>query len=362
LSDVTRRRITLAVSFLVLLGLVLVAGVLRVPYVILLPGPVTNTLGQVPADLLPSGAKERPVIAISGRQTQPSNGRLYLTTVDQLPGDCDDYPTLWQAVTAWFDKSRTVYPHQLLCPPNQSASSVQHENAAEMSQSQTDAVTAALFQLGATPSSQHVSVGSVSPGTPASKVLMDADVILAIDGTPVSTVDQLRSALATHAVGDPVQVTIRRAGTTKTVTVRTVAGRDKRPALGIEADRVATFPGVHVTIGIDPNIVGGPSAGTALALGIIDKLTPGGITGGRTIAGTGTVDGFGNVGPIGGMQQKIAAAVKAGASVFFAPSSECSQAKAAAPKSLTLIRVTTLGGVVSALQDIKAGRTDFPHC
>lgn len=358
----TRRRITLGVSLIVLLVLVLLAGVLRVPYVILLPGPVTNTLGQVPSNLLPAGQKDRAVITITGRQTQPTNGRLYLTTVDQLPGDCNDYPTLWQSVRAWFAKSQTVYPHQLLCPPNQSASSVQQQNAAEMSQSQTDAVTAALFQLGAVPSSQHVSVGSVAPGTPAAKVLIDADVILAVDGTPVSTVTQLRAALAKHPVGTPVQLTIRRAGKTRTVTVTTVAGVNRHAALGITPDRVATFPGIHVKIGIDPNIVGGPSAGTALALGIIDKLTPGGLTGGRTIAGTGTVDGFGVVGPIGGLQQKIAAAVKAGATVFFAPASECSQATAAAPKSLTLIKVDTLNTVATALQDIKAGKSNFPHC
>jgi PDZ domain-containing protein len=119
---------------------------------------------------------------------------------------------------------------------------------------------------------------------------------------------------------------------------------------------------VKVHIGIDPDVIGGPSAGTALALGIIDKLTPGGLTGGRTIAGTGTVDGFGTVGPIGGIQQKIAAAAKAGASVFFAPASECSDAKAAAPKSLTLVKVQTLVGAVQALDTIKSGSTAFPHC
>jgi PDZ domain-containing protein len=359
---VTRRRITLGVSLVVLLSLVLIAGMLRVPYVILLPGPVTNTLGQVPSNLLPSGAKDRPVISITGRQTQPTNGKLYLTTVDQLPGDCNDYPTLWQAVRAWFAKSQTVYPHQLLCPPNQSASSVQQQNAAEMSQSQSDAVTAALFQLGAKPLTQHVSVGSVSSGTPAAKVLIDADVILAVDGTSVMTLPELRAALGAHPVGTPIRLTIQRADKTKTVTTTTIAGPDKQPVLGITADRVATFPGIHVSIGIDPNIVGGPSAGTALALGIIDKLTPGGITGGRTIAGTGTVDGFGTVGPIGGLQQKIAAAVKAGATVFFAPASECSEATSAAPKSLTLIKVDKLSTVVSALQDIKAGKSNFPHC
>jgi PDZ domain-containing protein len=359
---VTRRRTTLGVALVVLAGLIAVAGFLRVPYVILLPGPVTNTLGDVPAGLLPPGAKDRPVISITGRQTQPTTGKLYLTTVDVLPGNCADYPTLWQAVQSWFDKTETVYPHQLECPPDQSASSVQAANVQEMSQSQSDAVTAALFELGATPTSQHVSVESVTPGVPAASVLRPADVILTVAGTPVTTVPQLRAALAKQPVGSSVELSITRADKTQTVTVRTVAGADNKPALGIEPSRVATFPGVHVSIGIDPNIVGGPSAGTALALGIIDKLTPGGLTGGRTIAGTGTVTGYGVVGPIGGLQQKIAAAVQAGATVFFAPSSECSEAKAAAPSSLTLIKVDTLHTIVTALAAIKAGRTNFPHC
>jgi PDZ domain-containing protein len=256
---VTRRRFTLVVSLVVLGVLVGLVGFLRVPYVILLPGPVTNTLGQVPSNLLPAGAKERPVISITGRETQATNGRLFLTTVDQLPGDCNDYPTLWQAVKSWWAKSETVYPHQLLCPPNQSAASVQQENAQEMSQSQRDAVTAALFELGEKPASQHVSVGSISSGVPAAKVLLDADVILAVSGTPVSTVAQLRAALATHPVGSTITVTIRRGGKTRIVTTTTVEGTDKKSALGITADRVATFPGIHVSIGIDPNIVGGPS-------------------------------------------------------------------------------------------------------
>ncbi|HVT20758.1 MAG TPA: S16 family serine protease, partial [Mycobacteriales bacterium] len=105
-----------------------------------------------------------------------------------------------------------------------------------------------------------------------------------------------------------------------------------------------------------------PSAGAALALGIVDKLTPGGLTGGRTIAGTGTINKQGKVGPIGGIQQKIAAAVDAGATVFFAPASECADARAAAPSSLTVVSVETLHGAVAALQTIKSGGTSFPRC
>ena len=125
-----------------------------------------------------------------------------------------------------------------------------------------------------------------------------------------------------------------------------------------------------MTIGIDPNDVGGPSAGLMFTLGIIDRLTPGGITGGKTIAGTGTIDGFGEVGPIGGIQQKVAAVAGFGppnaprvhASYFLAPASECADAKAAAPSSMVVVRVDTLATAVSALKAIKAGGTDFPRC
>lgn len=349
-------------SLVIVLGLVIAATTIHVPYVIFQPGPVTNTLGDVPAADTSNGHAGGPVISIKGPPTHANGGRLYLTTVSEVPGSCSAHPTFWEAVRAWFDKTNTVEPQQVVCPPGQTSQQVEHENAQQMTQSQSDAVTAALFQLGYHPSSQHITVGSVDSGAPASDVLEDADVILALDGQPVSTLAQLRATLDTLRPGDPIRLTIRRDGKTKTVATKTTRGPDGSAVIGITADRSATFPGVTVTIGIDPNVIGGPSAGTALALGIIDKLTPGGLTGGRTVAGTGTVDGFGRVGPIGGIQQKIAGAHRAGATVFFAPAGECNDAKAAAPRSMTLISVRTLAGVVHALEAIKAGGTDFPHC
>jgi len=162
--------------------------------------------------------------------------------------------------------------------------------------------------------------------------------------------------------GTSITVGINRAGVSKTVSVPTVKGPTGKAEIGISVGTTSTFNGISVKIGIDPNVIGGPSAGTALALGIINKLTPGGLTGGRTIAGTGEIFRNGKVGPIGGIQQKIAAAVKAGATVFFAPASECGDAKAVAPASLQLIRVETLHGAVQALEAIKRGSTAYPHC
>jgi Lon-like protease len=358
----SRRATTFGVALALLVVLIGVGRLLTVPYVILLPGPVTDTLGNVPSADTTNGKPGGPVIAITGAQTHPTSGHLYLTTVEEVPGDCSSHPHLWSAVKAWFSSSQTVVPDQVECPPGQTSQAVQQQDAQQMSQSQTDAVTAALFELGYQPTTQHVSVSSVEAGSPAAAVLQPADVILAVDGKAVTTVAELRAAISALSPGTPTTLTIQRNGKTRTVTTKTIKGANGTTILGIEPDRVATFGDVKVHIGIDPDVIGGPSAGTALALGIISKLTPGGLTGGRTIAGTGTVDGYGNVGPIGGIQQKIAAAVHAGASVFFAPASECPDAKAAAPKSLTLVKIRTLGGAVQALNDIKSGSTAFPRC
>jgi Lon-like protease len=355
----SRRTTTLAVATALLVILGVIATTLSVPYVILAPGPVTDTLGTVPsADT--TGKAGGQVISISGAQTHPTSGHLYLTTVELLPGDCSDHPTLWDAVKAWLNKTETVEPQSVQCPPNQSSQAVTQEGVQEMTQSQSDAVTAALFQLGYHPTTQHVSVNE--NGTIDASELQPADVILAVNGKAITTVAQIHAILATVTPGQAVTVTYQRDGKTSTARITTSKGPNGAALVGFPADRTATFSGVNVKIGIDPNVIGGPSAGTALALGIIDKLTPGGLTGGRTIAGTGTVDGYGIVGPIGGIQQKIAGAVKAGATVFFAPASECPDAKSAAPKSLMLVKVSTLGGAVKALEAIKSGSSAYPHC
>ncbi len=358
----SRRAATLGAALVILILLLGVARFVTVPYVILLPGPVTDTLGNIPGVDTTNDKPGGPVISITGATTHPTTGHLYLTTVEELPGDCSANPNLWEAVKAWFSKSQTVEPHQVECPPGQSSHAVQKQDAQEMSQSQSDATTAALFELGYKPTTQHVTVSSVETGVPAAQVLQAGDIILAVNGEAVNTVGQLHAAVQVTTPGSTITITLQRDGKTMTVTTTTIKGVGGASMVGFSPDRIATFPGIKVQIGINPDVIGGPSAGTALALGIIDKLTPGGLTGGRTIAGTGTVDGYGQVGPIGGIQQKIAAAVHAGATVFFAPASECADAKAAAPKSLTLVKVSTLRGAVEALETIKSGGTSFPRC
>ncbi|MGW1159091.1 S16 family serine protease [Streptomyces sp. NPDC002513] len=112
--------------------------------------------------------------------------------------------------------------------------------------------------------------------------------------------------------------------------------------------------------------VGGPSAGLLFTLGIIDKLegdgSGGDLTGGRTIAGTGTIDTAGDVGAVGGVALKVQAARRDGATVFLVPKEECLDARAELPKGLRLVPVTTLNGAVEALVALEKGKGSVPSC
>jgi PDZ domain-containing protein len=352
----SRRGLTFGLAGVLLAVLIVLAAFLPVPYIVLLPGPVTDTLGNVPGT-------STPVVSVNGTRTYPTGGHLYLTTVGVVPADCSEHPTLWQAIHAWFDKTQAVEPMQVQCPPGQSDASVRHANESDMSQSQRDAITAALLHLRFPTVTREVTVATLTSGAPAAKVLQDGDAILAVDGTSVNSLKQLRAVLAKRKPGDSVSLSIDRGGKHRDVTVHTTAAPGtSRAIIGFSPDLNATFKKVKAKIGIDPAQVGGPSAGLAFALGIVDKLTPGDLTGGKAVAVTGTINGFGIVGPIGGIQQKIAGAHKAGATVFLAPASECADARSVAPSSMTLVKVTTLSGALDALAAITSGTGSFPRC
>lgn len=110
-----------------------------------------------------------------------------------------------------------------------------------------------------------------------------------------------------------------------------------------------------VTVGVDVKEIGGPSAGLMITLGIIDKLTPADLTGGRLIAGTGVIGPDGAVGPIGGITQKLHGARAAGATFFLVPADNCAEARRSPPPGLTTARVASLDDALLALQSIAAG-------
>jgi PDZ domain-containing protein len=231
-----------------------------------------------------------------------------------------------------------------------------------MASSQESATAAALHELHM-PTPTRVIVDSVQKGMPADGKLRPGDQIVAIDGTKINQVPQVSDVIGGRKAGDPVKFTVRRGGTDLTVDVVTVASADKttagKPVVGVVLREKFDFP---VQVKISVGDVGGPSAGLMFSLGIYDKLTPQGITGGRFIAGTGTITPEGQVGPIGGIQQKMVAARDAGATVFLTPTQNCGDAVASKPKGLRLVRVDTMHGALQALSALRTGQGTIPAC
>lgn len=349
-------------STLVLFTLLIAGLFLPVPYSEMSPGPTVNTLGD---------SRGEPVLSISGRKTYPTSGHLNMTTVRVTSADYD--MNLLEAVYGWLADDNIVVPHENLYPDGKTEEQSTQENAEEFSQSQESAKVAALKQLGI-PVSARVIVSSVVKASPADGKLHAGDVIRAVDGSPVTAPEDVAKLVTRHKPGEPVEFTVVPAaeaaeaekaqreptGSTKVTITTGKAEGGGHAIVGIRAGTDHTFP---FTIDIKLADVGGPSAGLMFALGIVDKLTPQDLTGGKFVAGTGTIDDAGKVGPIGGIQMKTIAAREAGAQYFLTPAENCAAAAADVPDGLTLVKVSTMDDATKALEKISKGDTaGLPQC
>lgn len=334
----------LVVALLALLGLT----VLPTSFVIQRPGPVFNTLGSVQN----SAGEPVPLISVSGADTFPTTGALDLLTV-QVVGSRERPPSWFELALAWFDSSRAVLPVDDVFPADQSTEERNQESAAMMVDSQKEATAAALTHLGYDVNSM-VQVYALTDDSAAQGILQPGDVVRAADGQSVSDTDALR-AIINAAGGAPVQLTVQRGDQTLTETVTpkqaTVDGKTLW-LIGVTTMHDYDFP-IDVTIQLDN--VGGPSAGMMFALGIIDTLTDTDLTGGATIAGTGTIDASGTVGPIGGIRQKMYGALGAGAHTFLAPADNCDEVVGHVPDGLRVFSVATLDDALTVLQRVRDG-------
>ncbi|MEK6438034.1 S16 family serine protease [Pseudonocardia sp. T1-2H] len=195
-----------------------------------------------------------------------------------------------------------------------------------------------------------------APGVAPNGVLETGDQILAVDGRPVDSVEDVRAALAGTTPGQQVPVRILRGDAIPTDVMVTLTrlGDSAQGALGIGP---VAKPETDDEITISLSGIGGPSAGLMFALAVVDKLTPGELTGGHNIAGTGEITSEGTVGPIGGIGLKLIGAQRAGATVFLVPGKNCEEARADAPAGLQLVRVDTLTDAVQDLDMLRAGQT-----
>lgn len=343
------RTATLSITGALFLVMVAILLVMPVPYARLSPGPATNTLGE---------AGGKPLIVITGTETFPDSGQLDLTTV--AISNPSHKMRLFEAMQGWLQGDVAVVPRNSVYPDDLSAEEIETRNTQEMALSQQHATAAALMQL-KIPLTAHTVVAALTEGTPAFGKLQIADRILKIDGTAVTGPQQVVDLVRKHKPGEKVTFVVNRKGKKVSEQITTAPNPDDAtiPFVGITPDVSYEFP-FQVTISLDD--VGGPSAGLMFALGIIERLTKESITGGKYIAGTGTIDDNGLVGKIGGIQMKILGAKKAGATVFLVPADNCREAMASPPKGIQLVKVDTLDTAVKALQAINSGSADFPHC
>jgi Lon-like protease len=355
-----RRKVPLWTKLFAGLGIVaIVVGLagtfIRVPYDTLAPGGTLNLETRV---------------SVKGIKTYPAHGNVMLLFVRERA-----HVNLWSWLQAKLDPDIDLVKQESV-----NGGSTQQEqdlqDVCDMSQSQDAARVAALTALG-----EHVAVlpglsifdlpaeyATAGPGKttvihkyPAISVLRPCDLILSADGHTLKRPDDLSPIVKAHAVGTSVVLGILRAGQHQTVRVPVIDDNGTH-MIGVALTPRYKLP---LNIGLDTSDVSGPSAGLAMALAIIDVLTPGELTGGKRVAVTGTIDPTGRVGEIGGLPQKAVAARASHAQIFIVPAcsddpcrKDLATARKRIGKNVELAPVSTLADALKVLRD--AGGTPVP--
>jgi PDZ domain-containing protein len=335
---VTRRIAVLSIGAVLLVIFGLLGTIVPVPYVAQVPGPTFNTLGDIDGS---------PIITLTGRTRNAARGNLNLTTVGVSRGGL----SLVDAIRGWFDPEVSVVPEDSVYPPDQTVQKTQEQNRAAFLTSEQAAESAALSHLGYP---DKVVVQGLTANSPSKHELQKADAITAINDTPTPDAATLEKVLGAIPGGTAIRVGYLRLGKPGTATITTNAATTRKGSLlGVMVADAAYAP-----FDVDINVadVGGPSAGLMLTLGVLDLVGKTDLTHGKVIAGTGTMDPSGKVGPIGGIQLKMVAARKLRAQLFLVPADNCAEAKAAPNPGYPLAKVATLDDALKALAAFEAGR------
>jgi PDZ domain-containing protein len=346
---------TASVVGVVLVGVFVAGFFIHLPYVVISPGTATPL---------------NDAISIQGATTYPHSGGVRYLTVRVSGSD----PNVWKLVASWLDPDKDVEDRSTVVGCLSDAENVSF-NARLMQQSQDDATKVALERLGytVTASSPEVLVADVRGsakgcgGGPSDGVLRVGDQLVAIDGRPVTDTKSVGDLVGTHRPGEVIKVTIVREGATSTVDV-TAGGRSHDgtacvegravgdPCLGILVQGAVKYD-FPIQVHFDIERVGGPSAGLAFALAIIDDLTPGDLTGGKPVAVTGAIAADGTVLEVGGVEQKAITARTSGVKLMIVPKSEVADARKGAG-DMRVVGVSSLDEALAALQ--QAGGAPVP--
>ncbi len=335
----SRRIAVLTTGALLLLLLGVLGTTLPVPYVAQVPGPTFNTLGDIDGE---------PIIVVEGREPNDVDGNLNLTTVGVSRGGL----SLVQAVRGWLDDEVAVVPEELVYPPDRSEEETREANREAFLTSEQAAESVALGRLGYP---DKVVVKGFADDSPSEGALEEGDAIEAVDGRPTPDLAALDEVLTSIPGGTEVTVDYTRLGEPGSTTVTTRPATDREGSLlGVS---VLLQPFAPFDVDIQVEDVGGPSAGLMLTLGILDIVGEDDLTDGAVIAGTGTIDIDGNVGPIGGITLKMVTARDIGAEMFLVPADNCAEALRVEDPGFPLARVASLDDALDALTDLQAGRT-----
>ena len=320
-----------ALLVLALLVLLLASITFTIPYYAIAPGSArqVNDLIEVPKD-----------------RAFPPSGKVLLATVSL------SQVTPMEALLGWIDGNTDIVPEERVLGPVRRRQFNQINRQA-MDDSKRTAAVVALRRLGYSVAEQGKGsrVEQVEPGSPAAGRLTQGDVITAVDGRPTLLSQEAVSAIRAKRPGDSVRLEVqgvKGAERVEQVVLGTREGLDSG-FLGVALqtkERRFDFP---FDVTIDSGPIGGPSAGLAFTLGVLDTLSAGELTGGRRVAVTGTIEIDGTVGDVGGVIQKTAAVRAAGAEYFLVPPMEFDDAKAHAGNRLRIVKVANLDEALAAL-------------
>ena len=342
------RKLWIAVGVVTLLitGAVITASLVKVPYYLLAPGSVRRT---------------EDLIQVQGATTYPQEGEIGYTTVSVQSA------TALGWALAHLDHTITITPKQAILG-TQSPDQNRQANLQMMTDSKETAAAVAVSHLGYTVSVTGTGavVVALADDGPAKGVLVPGDTIVAVDTTPITQSGELVAAIGAHKPGDSVTLGVQPYeddGTRTTETRTAVLGARPDDAtkayLGVSSSTRDLHYDLPVQVTVDSGAVGGPSAGLAFTLGIMDVMTPGSLTGGHKVATTGTINPDGTVGPIGGIEQKVYAVKASGAELFLVPRSEYEDAEKYAG-SLRIEPVDNVDDALKVLATLGGGTDVLP--
>lgn len=353
-----QRLIAALIAVPAVLGLLVFAAFEGLPFATFAPGGTVDVLGD--------DGNEAEVVQVDGREVFRDVGQLRMTTVRVSPaGEPPEtaYLSLGELMTKWFDDDDAVYPYSSVHQDGETAQSNREEGAVQMATSQDDAIYVALAEDGIDVP-EVLQVAAVTEDMPSVGVLEVGDLLTSVNGEDVADDVELRDEIQKATADQPIAIGIERNGTARTVEVTPVVESiegEERLLIGITPGYDYDFP-FDVRINISENI-GGPSAGLIFSLAVYDTITPGSLTGGARVAGTGEIAPDGTVGPIGGIQQKIAGARAEGTDLFLVPADNCADALGVDNGDMELIRASTMHEVRLALEAYAADPdAELPSC